>query len=359
MTDAIRPHGLPDPDDLDYGEARCPAPSVQEIIKNDAQPAPAVLAPTLALNLRDTAIGDITSITGYKRFKLFEYTDQDGTPIFLDDTRRTTKGWQFSQELRTRVNITDHINVIVGGFYLKDHFTHEQDLRINFGGGVTYDPVTGSVTYGLPGLFQLNRQKQDNSSISGFAQSYIKLTDQLRLQAGIRYTHEQTKMLASTVTSLSATGVTTFDGTDENGNPNTALGVVAPPLGVTSWNNVGWKLGLVGQRLQNAPKWLGSMGATWEFPIGGLTGRLGAQYNYTSEKLLTSIIDTPRARVQPQHIVNINADLKFNEHLRLSAYATNLFDNRYINSVFDAPGTLGLTNYAPPRLFGVAANYKF
>ena len=90
-----------------------------------------------------------------------------------------------------------------------------------------------------------------------------------------------------------------------------------------------------------------------------MTGRIGAQYNYTGEKLLTSIIDTPRARVQPQHIVNMNADLKIDEHLTFSVYATNLLDHRYINSVFDAPGTLGLVNYAPPRQFGGSASYKF
>lgn len=44
MTDAIRPHGLPEQDDLALGEARCPAPSVQEIIKGDLHPAPPVLA---------------------------------------------------------------------------------------------------------------------------------------------------------------------------------------------------------------------------------------------------------------------------------------------------------------------------
>lgn len=43
MTDAIRSHGLPEQDDLAFGEARCPAPSVQEIIKGDALPPPPVL----------------------------------------------------------------------------------------------------------------------------------------------------------------------------------------------------------------------------------------------------------------------------------------------------------------------------
>lgn len=43
MLDSIVPHGLPERDGLAPGEARCPAPSVQQIIKGDAHPAPAVL----------------------------------------------------------------------------------------------------------------------------------------------------------------------------------------------------------------------------------------------------------------------------------------------------------------------------
>jgi iron complex outermembrane recepter protein len=452
---------------------------------------------TLTANVRNTGIGDITSITGYKHFNLFEFTDQDGTPVFLIDTRRQTKGWQFSQELRTDIEISDKIDLLLGGFYMKTHYDHFQHLRIEFGGGVTYDPVLNTVTKGLPGLFQRNLQDQDNNSISAFAQTYVQLTDKLKLQAGIRYAHEKTRMLASTATSLSATGVTTFDGVSPDGTPNIDLGTVAPPLGSKSWNNVGWKLGLdykatddvllygywargfksggftgrigvasdlgpydpeevdtfeigmkadfldnrlrtnlsafytnyrdiqlaqiyfigtvqgntilnaassrikgieaeitavpvdgltltasvaylsakyqrfdfieangtitdlSGERLQNAPKWSGSIGFNYEFPVGDMEGRIGANYTFTSEKLLTSIKDVPRSRIQPQNLLNANIDLRVTERISVGIWGTNLFDKRYINSVFDAPGTLGLVNYAPPRQYGVAANFKF
>jgi iron complex outermembrane recepter protein len=452
---------------------------------------------TLTANVRNTGIGDITSITGYKHFNLFEFTDQDGTPVFLIDTRRQTKGWQFSQELRTDIEISDKIDLLLGGFYMKTHYDHFQHLRIEFGGGVTYDPVLNTVTKGLPGLFQRNLQDQDNNSISAFAQTYVQLTDKLKLQAGIRYAHEKTRMLASTATSLSATGVTTFDGVSPDGTPNIDLGTVAPPLGSKSWNNVGWKLGLdykatddvllygywargfksggftgrigvasdlgpydpeevdtfeigmkadfldnrlrtnlsafytnyrdiqlaqiyfigtvqgntilnaassrikgieaeitavpvdgltltasvaylsakykrfdfieangtitdlSGERLQNAPKWSGSIGFNYEFPVGDMEGRIGANYTFTSEKLLTSIKDVPRSSIQPQNLLNATIDLRVTERISVGIWGTNLFDKRYINSVFDAPGTLGLVNYAPPRQYGVAANFKF
>jgi iron complex outermembrane recepter protein len=452
---------------------------------------------TATINVRNTGIGDITSITGYKKFKLFEFTDQDGTPVFLIDTRRQTKGWQFSQELRTDIELADNIDLLLGGFYMKTHYDHFQHLRIEFGGGVTYDPVLNTVTKGFPGLFQRNLQDQDNESISAFAQTYIALTDQLKLQAGIRYTHEKTAMLASTLTSFAPGGVTTFDGTSPTGAPNTEIGLVAPPLGRKSWNNIGWKLGLdykpnddvllygywargfksggftgrigvpsdlgpydpeevdtfelgvkadfldnrlrtnisvfytnyrdmqlaqiyfigtvqgntilnaassrikgfeaevtavpvdgltltaslaylsakykdflflepngsttdlSGERLQNAPKWTGAIGFNYEFPIGDMEGRIGANYTFASEKLLTSIKDVPRSRIQPQNLLNANVDLMINEMITLGVWGTNLFDKRYTNSVFDAPGTLGLVNYAPPRQFGVSAKLTF
>ncbi|WP_380876643.1 TonB-dependent receptor [Sphingomonas sp. DBB INV C78] len=483
---------------------RCDAPD-KYLSANDSVPDKSdmdTFRAGLTINWANTGIGDITSITAYKDFKLFEFTDQDGTPVFLIDTRRGTKGWQFSQELRTSIDFSDSINVIVGGFYLKDHYKHYQDLRIDFAGGVTYDLATDTVTKGLPGLFQKNLQDQDNWSGSLFVQSYIDLTDSLRLQAGIRYTHEKTTMEASTLTTLAPGGVTTFDGTAPDGTPNILIGNVAPPRDSKSWDNVGWKIGLDyevapgamiygywargfksggftgrigipqdlgpydpeevdtfevgakadfldrrlrtnlavfytnyrdmqlaqiyfvgsgaslvqgntilnaassrikgfeldvtalpvdgltltgsvayldakyknfpysqpdgstldldGERLQNAPKWAAAAGATYEFDVGQGSVRANVLYSYTSEKLLTSIVDTPRARVQPTHLVNANLDwMPTGETFTVGLWARNLLDNRYIASVFDSPGTLGLTNYAPPREYGASVKVEF
>jgi iron complex outermembrane recepter protein len=471
---------------------------------------------TLTMNLKNTGIGDITSVTGYKKFKLFEFTDQDGTPVFLIDTRRQTRGRQFTQELRSNANIGDKVNVIFGGYYQNTHYDHFQHLLIDFAGGATYNQAANTVTKGLIGLFQRNLQDQDNNSISVFAQTYVDLTDKLRLQAGIRYTHEKTSMLASTETLMRAATLACSTPEDQGGDPTQcpgspidfdatggiSVGLVAPPRGTKSWSNVGWKIGLdykasddvllyaywargfksggftgrigiaqdlgpynpehvdtfeagikadlldrhlrvnlatfytnyrdmqlaqiyfigsganltqgntiinaaashikgfeldvtaapvsgltlrgslayldakyskfpfllpsgatlnlKGQRLQNAPEWTATAGFDYEAELsGGMKARLALNYTYTAEKLLTSIIDVPRSRIQPQHLVNANIDIKPIEKLTIGFYATNLFDNRYINSVFDAPGTLGLVNYAPPRQLGVSVGYSF
>jgi iron complex outermembrane receptor protein len=458
---------------------------------------------TLTMNIRDTAVGDITSITGYKHFVDRNYTDQSGTSVFGADTKFYAAGWQASQEIRTAIDVSDKIKLQIGGFYLKDHYRLQSDLRFNLGAPVKYNAAANTVTYGFPGFESRNLENQNNYSISGFAQTYVSLTDKLRLQAGIRYSHEQTKMLASTLNSVSPTGITTFSATAPDGTPNISLGTVAPPLGVKSWNNVGWKVGfdykpvdrillygywargfksggftgriqsiqdlgpydpekvdtfeagiksdlldrrlrfnltgfytnyrqmqlavigfktdpvtgavlqtngiinaasshlkgfeaelaavpvhgltlegslayldakysnflfvtsagttmdLTGQRLQNAPKWTSSVSATYEFPIADMTARLRAQYNYQSEKLLSNIVDTPRSRVQPQHIVNANADLVITSNLKIGIYSTNLLNKHYINAANDFPGLLGPVSYAPPRQFGISAGYTF
>jgi iron complex outermembrane receptor protein len=454
---------------------------------------------TLTMNLRDTPIGDITSITGYRDFRLFEFTDQDGSAAFLSDTRRLTKGWQFSQELRTSARVTKWWNLIGGGFYLKDHYTLAQDYRLQFA---------------APGLLQIGNQNQDNYSASAFLQNYFQITDTLRAQAGIRYSHERTSMLASTITSIALDGMTDFDGTG-----NVPVSAVAPPRGAKSWNNVGWKLGLdytvrpglllygywargfksgvftgriglpsdlgpaapehvdtfeggikadlfdrhlrinlagfytnyrdiqlstiyfqtngsqtiqgnsiinaasahikgfelessvlpfrgltltgslsyldakykkfeyfnsnaqldangspvldangnvvpigfqdlSGSRLQNAPKWTATAGATYETDVGPGKLLLHALYSYNSSRYMYALNDTPRALIQPVNLVDANIDYTWRNYT-LSFWGTNLFDKRYISSVYDAPGVEGLAAYMPPRRYGVAVKANF
>lgn len=203
----------------------------------------------LTMNWRNTAVGDITSITGYKKFKLVEYTDQDGSPLFLLDTFRDTRGWQFSQELRTFAQITPTVTAIIGGFYLKTHFDHVQVLRLP--------------GLGLPGIRQENPQNQDNYSISGFIQTYWQVGENLRLQAGIRYSHEHTEMIAS---------LDRYGPTDEftGGVFIPALSIAAS--GKKSWDDIGYKLGF---DYQITPDHLLYGYYARGFKSGGFSGRIG------------------------------------------------------------------------------------
>jgi iron complex outermembrane receptor protein len=133
---------------------------------------------TLTMNW-DTSIGEITSITGYKRFSLSENTDQDGTPALLSDTHRITRGWQFTQELRDAIQVSDRLDVIAGVFFITDAYDHVQNYRVEFA---------------VPGYLQRTAHQQDNWQASVFLQGYYQITEKLRAQAGVRFAHEKTKM---------------------------------------------------------------------------------------------------------------------------------------------------------------------
>ncbi len=203
---------------------------------------------TLEVNWSST-LGDITSITGYKQFELDEYTDQDATPFDLFATRRKTEGWQFSQELRNVIQPASNWELMVGGFAMVTSYEHFQNALFDFA---------------MPGLRVFTPHQQDNWSASIFVQNYIDLTDTLRLQAGLRYTHEYTEMEAKVQNFLNFGGSGVFGG-------DTFLG------GFTakddkSWDNIGGKLGL---DYQLSEDFLVYGYYARGFKSGGFVGRLG------------------------------------------------------------------------------------
>ena len=133
-----------------------------------------------------------------------------------------TDGHQFTQELRDTIDFSDAIQLLVGGFYSFDHYDHSQNFRIQFA---------------APGFRQLSTQDQDRESMSIFAQTYIDLTDRLRLQVGVRGTHEETEMIGTVANFISPTGEAVFQG-----DIPIPGGFVVK--GDESWDNVGGKLGL-------------------------------------------------------------------------------------------------------------------
>src|SRR3546814_14536289 len=81
-------------------------------------------------------IGEIASITAYKDLSTDEFTDQDGTIFFLQDTQRTVDQWQFTQELRDTFKPSDDTELLVGAFSMKQHYLlHKNHRRKAFAPG--------------------------------------------------------------------------------------------------------------------------------------------------------------------------------------------------------------------------------
>ena len=121
----------------------------------------------------------LASVTGWRRNKESVTQDFDATSAQFFETLRQQKYHQISQELRIVGDITDSLNLLVGGYYFDSNYKLDQRTTL------------GAVLAG--GSPAELRQYVDHSTTSyaGFADARYKLTSRLTLGAGIRYTHDK------------------------------------------------------------------------------------------------------------------------------------------------------------------------
>jgi len=177
---------------------------------------------TLTQNI-ESGFGDIVSITNYREYNQDLYSDDDSTPADLLHTRRQTNHYQVSQELRDTIDINDRVQLLVGAF----GFLQKYDLV-----------QAGALNGFLPGLGQPQTQWQKNWSASLFSQLYVDMTDKLRFQAGVRYSHEKTKARSTTAQSINPSGHADLD------YQVPLDGTLVVATGSKSWDDVGYKIGL-------------------------------------------------------------------------------------------------------------------
>ncbi len=241
---------------------------------------------TLTQNL-ETGIGQLVSISSYRQYKNDLYSDDDATTRVLLQTRRNSKQHQYSQELRLHTDLTDGIKMILGGFYFNQEYDLQQKTKLD---GFA------------PGVGQPQSQHQKNWSISGFAQFYAQLTDAIRLQAGIRYSHEKTSAVSTTANSF-----TTVPGGPAGFDDPVIPGSLIVASGKQSWDNVGYKVGLDWQAT-SAVLVYGYYARG--FKSGGFTGRIAVEQDI--------------GPFDPEHLdtfeVGAKADL-LDRHLRLNLAA--------------------------------------
>lgn len=115
-----------------------------------------------------------------------------------------------------------------------------------------------------------------------------------------------------------------------------------------------------GYELQDAPKLTASGGVSYTYPIGGGKASIGVQDRYVSKFYDYNVDDTPRSEIQPTNYLDGTLDwTPDNKRWSAGLWVRNMADKHYIASVYDAPGTLGLANYAPPREFGATIRYNW
>lgn len=124
----------------------------------------------------------LTSVTGYRTNEESVRQDFDGSSAAFFDTLRQQDYEQFSQEVRIVGDVTDGINLLVGGYYFDSNY--QLDQSTNFG------LVLGQ------GQTAVLRQVVDHKSKSyaGFADARFKLSDRLTLGLGGRYTRDRKRI---------------------------------------------------------------------------------------------------------------------------------------------------------------------
>jgi iron complex outermembrane receptor protein len=145
--------------------------------------------------------GEIKSITGYREEEQrlpSTYTGEAFKTLF--DSTRNTERFTFQQELRFASDFDGPFNFVTGGNYFKDSF----NFRAFFSVGLTslipvVDPETGgfvradgTVSLDTRALFDYQMQftEQDREEWALFWDGTYELTDQWRLTAGIRLSHD-------------------------------------------------------------------------------------------------------------------------------------------------------------------------
>jgi iron complex outermembrane receptor protein len=174
----------------------------------------------------DIDIGNftLTSITGYRNNNESVTQDFDATSAAFFETKRDQTYRQFSQEVRIVGDVTDSINVLVGGFYFNSNYKLDQNTTL------------GAVLAG--GAPALLRQFVDHTtnSYAGFADARWKINDRLTFGVGGRYTRDEKEIFNNfgRVGALVRITQPTFDGqscVQATGVFSPAPGVVLPAFG--------------------------------------------------------------------------------------------------------------------------------
>ncbi|WP_324072906.1 MAG: TonB-dependent receptor [Erythrobacter sp.] len=156
----------------------------------------------------NTTLGglNLTSITGFRKSndQLTEentgtppvsYTGVPGAGVPLFVAARDQDYQQFSQEIRVAGDITDWMDIVAGVYYLDTSYSIQPGIFNGGRGGLAYlalplfpPQVPAPTAINVP--IQSATASQDLQSFAVFAESIFKLSDDVRLTAGGRYTIE-------------------------------------------------------------------------------------------------------------------------------------------------------------------------
>ncbi|MEM9287396.1 MAG: TonB-dependent receptor [Pseudomonadota bacterium] len=149
---------------------------------------------------------DLTSITGWRDQDEDVQQDFDASSARFFFTRRLQNYSQFTQELRLAGQITDALDGVVGLFY----FNSEYDLTqfSEFGNALAFPFQTNE------GVSVINATTDhEATAFAAFADAQYQLTDNWRINGGVRWTYEEKELFRDEAFNLDPTFNIVQDGT--------------------------------------------------------------------------------------------------------------------------------------------------
>ena len=165
----------------------------------------------------DLGWADLTSITAYRYWHFDPLQDSDNTPLDVIQVNvAQTRDQQYSQEFRLaskRGRFTWQAGVYLFDQHLNDHYILNQFGRDASAFYTDYlrtaSPLAAAVVI-APGSQYIEDTVADTKSAAVFGQANYKLTDELTLTAGIRYTHDDKHGISATSTYLTPYAATSI-----------------------------------------------------------------------------------------------------------------------------------------------------
>lgn len=130
----------------------------------------------------------LTSVTSYATFDHTNYSDFDFDNKDANIFARTEDYWQVSQELRLASNGGERFDYLAGLFFFHSDWDMVQD---NVFGIPDFPPVPDPNSGQIFNGSYTNTFVQDTTAYSVFGQISYNVTDRLRANLGLRYTHEE------------------------------------------------------------------------------------------------------------------------------------------------------------------------
>jgi iron complex outermembrane recepter protein len=140
---------------------------------------------------------NLTSITGYRKFKTVSLIDSDGKPTFEFTTGRDEDAESFSQEIRLASDADERLYWLVGGYYFYEDVESVRSSIIGDAFPVAiFAPALGGLLAPIPEGQQertLLAGSMETKSYAAFGHLEYAFTEKLTAAIGVRYTKEDKK----------------------------------------------------------------------------------------------------------------------------------------------------------------------